>query len=130
MRAFSAHASAPPHGLCFINDRRAWMVSLVLGDASQLSPECRDLLSRIFHIAEADRITIQQIMQHPWCAVQLGRADLPSSACNRRPYPCVASFSADCCYARHTASCSGSCVAARSRVQHCKSANCPKSAQL
>ena len=35
---------------------------------AQLSPECRDLLSRIFHIAEADRITIQQIMQHPWYA--------------------------------------------------------------
>ena len=34
---------------------------------AQLSPECRDLLSRIFHIKEADRITIQQIMQHPWC---------------------------------------------------------------
>ena len=40
---------------------------------AQLSPECRDLLSRIFHIAEADRITIQQIMQHPWC--------LPAARC-------------------------------------------------
>jgi len=35
----------------------------------QLSPECRDLLSRIFHIKEADRITVQQIMQHPWCVL-------------------------------------------------------------
>ena len=34
---------------------------------AQLSPACRDLLSRIFHIAEADRITVQEIMQHPWC---------------------------------------------------------------
>ena len=41
--------------------------------AAQLSPECRDLLSRIFHIAEADRITVQQIMQHPWCAGVLVR---------------------------------------------------------
>ena len=32
----------------------------------QLSPECQDLLTRIFHIKEEERITVAQIKEHPW----------------------------------------------------------------
>lgn len=37
--------------------------------ALQLSPECKDLLNRIFVIDAKKRITIEDIERHPWCAV-------------------------------------------------------------
>lgn len=35
-------------------------------NVERLSPECRDLLDRIFVVDPKKRITITQIMQHPW----------------------------------------------------------------
>jgi len=35
----------------------------------QLSPECKDLLNRIFVIDAKKRITIEDIERHPWCAL-------------------------------------------------------------
>ena len=32
----------------------------------RMSPECKDLLDRIFRVQEKERITIEQIKQHPW----------------------------------------------------------------
>lgn len=37
----------------------------------QLSPECTDLLNKIFVIDEKQRITIAQIKEHPWYNVPL-----------------------------------------------------------
>lgn len=34
----------------------------------QLSPECKDLLNKIFVIDAKKRISIEQIEKHPWCA--------------------------------------------------------------
>lgn len=34
--------------------------------ALQLSPECTDLLGRIFVVDAERRITLEQIEQHPW----------------------------------------------------------------
>lgn len=36
-----------------------------------MSPECVDLLDRIFTIKEKDRITISEIRQHPWFTAPL-----------------------------------------------------------
>ena len=36
---------------------------------SALSPEARDLLDKIFQTDPKKRITIPQIMQHPWCGL-------------------------------------------------------------
>lgn len=36
---------------------------------AQLSPECTDLLNKIFVIDEKARITIAQIKEHPWYGV-------------------------------------------------------------
>ena len=33
-----------------------------------LSPEARDLLDKIFVVDPGKRITVAQILQHPWCA--------------------------------------------------------------
>ncbi len=38
---------------------------------AQLSPECTDLLNKIFVINEKERITIAQIKEHPWYNVPL-----------------------------------------------------------
>lgn len=36
-----------------------------------MSPECVDLLNKIFQINEAKRIKIEEIRQHPWYVVPL-----------------------------------------------------------
>jgi hypothetical protein len=36
------------------------------GPAAQLSPECKDLLNKIFVIDAKKRISIEQIEKHPW----------------------------------------------------------------
>ena len=33
-----------------------------------LSPEARDLLDKIFVVDPSKRITVAQILEHPWCA--------------------------------------------------------------
>ena len=33
-----------------------------------LSPEARDLLDKIFVVEPSKRITVAQILEHPWCA--------------------------------------------------------------
>ena len=33
-----------------------------------LSPEARDLLDKIFVVDPSQRITVAQILEHPWCA--------------------------------------------------------------
>ncbi len=48
---------------------RGWSESpFVAGNVGALSPEARDLLDRIFVVDPARRITVAQIMRHPWCA--------------------------------------------------------------
>ena len=34
----------------------------------RISPECRDLIQRILVREPDQRLTIQQIQEHPWCA--------------------------------------------------------------
>ena len=39
----------------------------------QLSPDCQDLLTRIFHINEDERITVAEIEEHPWFRAPLSQ---------------------------------------------------------
>jgi len=45
----------------------AAMPLIAVGPAAQLTPECMDLLNRILTPKEEDRITIPEIVRHPWC---------------------------------------------------------------
>lgn len=38
----------------------------IRSNVSKLSPECRDLLDKIFVVNPAERINIAQIQAHPW----------------------------------------------------------------
>ena len=52
---------------------RGWSESPFLaGNVRALSPEARDLLDRIFVVDPARRITVAQIMRHPWCVRRAG----------------------------------------------------------
>lgn len=47
---------------------KQWNESPFIADnVNQLSPEARDLLDRIFVLDPTKRITIPDIMHHPWC---------------------------------------------------------------
>ncbi|KAK9809102.1 hypothetical protein WJX72_009377 [[Myrmecia] bisecta] len=46
---------------------QSWSESPYIADnVDKLSPECRDLLDKIFTVDAEKRVTVEQIMQHPW----------------------------------------------------------------
>lgn len=51
---------------CFYDLQRILAVKYSIPPALKISPECQDLLSRIFVANPAERITLTQIKQHPW----------------------------------------------------------------
>ena len=49
---------------------KQWNESPFIADnVNALSPEARDLLDRIFVLDPTKRITIPEIMKHPWCVL-------------------------------------------------------------
>jgi serine/threonine protein kinase len=59
--------------LCRLQEvNKHWSKSPFLSEnVGALSPEARDLLDKIFQTDPKQRITIPQIMQHPWCGGRL-----------------------------------------------------------
>lgn len=50
---------------------KQWSESPFIADnVNALSAEARDLLDRIFVLDPSKRITVPEIMRHPWCAAQ------------------------------------------------------------
>ena len=50
----------------------------LVGVLQGLTPECHDLLSRLLEVEADKRITVQQVLQHPWLLQDMpeGLADL------------------------------------------------------
>lgn len=55
----------------------------------RISPECRDLIQRILVREPDQRLTIQQIQEHPWCARLLYSVPIATSlqAQRHKPFP-------------------------------------------
>ena len=67
--ALTPRAAGAPRAPRLQEVNRGWSESpFVAGNVGALSPEARDLLDRIFVVDPARRITVPQIMRHPWCA--------------------------------------------------------------
>lgn len=48
---------------------KEWSESpFIAKNVGALSPEARDLLDKIFVVEPSKRITVAQILEHPWCA--------------------------------------------------------------
>ena len=79
-----ARACAPPRRLQEVN--KTWSESPFIADnVGALSPEARDLLNRIFELDPMKRITVPDIMRHPWCARCLW---LPSRTSGHAAHSC------------------------------------------